>query len=292
MTNYVYGGVKNSADGVIPEGVPALQPNGKKPAHAGLGAAYKDLERPILPERADWDPAYFNELVTYEPKHFGLSSVQIKPYCATWMQRNDEKRWTKADHTAKMQTARTVRAALAEWGELWGDEPTKAVYPRYADQTWRSEKQYDVLRTIRDKRETGYYSKPPKSNEDVVEAVAAAKAPIPAKTIDEMVEAVVYAAEHWESNPESRELFDGFYLRENGMWLNLKHPSLINVVVVALRFNGTGPWEVNKKTIRGEVRAFLIRVKDNPRPFPWRIRPKGGNTLPVGSMTLEMVKER
>lgn len=147
--------------------VQRMEPNGKKPANGGLGPAYKGGEHTILPERADWDSAYFNELANYEPKHFGLSTVQIKPYRAAWMG-DSEKRWSEAERIAKMQTARTVRNALAEWGKLWGEEPEKAAYPRYADQTWRSEKQYDVLRTIRDKRETGYYLSPlPEQPRDV-----------------------------------------------------------------------------------------------------------------------------
>jgi hypothetical protein len=243
-------------------------------------------ERPMLPERSDWTPDYMVELANYEPPHFGLPRVlewqpdRIRtPYMA-----DKEMMWLVSSNMAALHTMRVYKAleaarapysviehyALAIEGLLGLiDKPTeklnaprlpapKPAAPPEAVQALQSNSLVAELAAI----------PVTKTSEAVAEDRAIAKAPVPAQTIDEMVEAVVYAAEHWHTDPESRRLFDGFYLRENGPWLNLKHGAVIGCVVVAMHDIKTKAWEVNSKTIRGEVRRYLIKVKDTIKLQP------------------------
>jgi hypothetical protein len=103
------------------------------------------------------------------------------------------------------------------------------------------------------------------SNEDVLEAIAMSKAPVPPAMVDQLVEAVEYAVEHWD-NEEARILPGGYNLRSNfyNVFIHLSHPDHPNCITVGMKDTHSGKLEFVSK--RGEIREYMAKVEAGMRP--------------------------
>lgn len=98
------------------------------------------------------------------------------------------------------------------------------------------------------------------SREDVMEQIAMSKAPITPRKIDELVEAVQFSVEHWDSL-DARNLPDGYRLHSslNEAYVILTHPDVANRVVVGMKDPLSHDLEFVSS--RGEIRSFILKVK-------------------------------
>jgi len=103
------------------------------------------------------------------------------------------------------------------------------------------------------------------SNEAVLEQIAMSKLPVASERIDEMVQAVEFAVEHW-GNLQARVLFDGYELKQsfNGAFIMLKHPEHPSGVTI-----GSIDPETRRLVFvsrRGEIREFMHKVAAGMKP--------------------------
>jgi len=103
------------------------------------------------------------------------------------------------------------------------------------------------------------------SNEDVLELIAMSKAPVPPAMVDQLVEAVEYAVEHWD-NEEARILPGGYNLRSKfyNVFIHLYHPDHPNCITVGMKDTHSGKLEFVSK--RGEIREYMAKVEAGMRP--------------------------
>jgi hypothetical protein len=102
------------------------------------------------------------------------------------------------------------------------------------------------------------------SNEDILEKIAMEKAPVPPEKVDELVEAVRYAVEHW-SNEEARVLPDGYhlYISPHSVFIHLAHPDHPNHVIAGMVNPTTNKMEFESR--RGEILDYMKKVAAGPR---------------------------
>lgn len=112
------------------------------------------------------------------------------------------------------------------------------------------------------------------SKEDILEAIAMSKAPVPPEKIDELVEAVKFSIAN-RNNAEARILPGGYYLRAQPpnapvpTYIFLCHPDHPNRVVVgelSIMSDKDTHSELEFVSSRGEIREFMHKVAAGMQP--------------------------
>ncbi|MBN1310277.1 MAG: hypothetical protein JXB30_02580 [Anaerolineae bacterium] len=113
------------------------------------------------------------------------------------------------------------------------------------------------------------------SNEEILEQIAMSRAPIEPNRLDELLEAVQVAISEWTTNPDARNLPDGYCLYSKPdeaavpTWIYLKHPTHPNRIVMgemSIRSDKDTHSELQFVSCRGEIRAYMLKVKDGMKP--------------------------
>lgn len=101
---------------------------------------------------------------------------------------------------------------------------------------------------------------------EVEEKITATKKARGTSNIDELIDDINDGLANFEKRQDDKErvqLIDGCYLKRNGIWTNLKHPKMLQSVVVRTELMGGEEPMVTVK--RGEIHDWLIKVHNAPK---------------------------
>lgn len=257
MSANVYGYVKGSfPKDERPKLAPGVEL--KDPPNAGLGrAALSIYSRPewdpepgctaIREYRPDWTSIYFETLCKQDTVPglsplLHLKDVEVKPFKTAWMQTTGE--WLQ------LISARMVQ-------KMYFEPSVSGVSFSKAPSRTPGVHEAEVEAKIAAKKKANGTSRSDELVDDLLDGL---------KNFDKRREVVDGMGSFPDTDDRKYRvhLIDEFWLSRNGIWVNLKHPKLIDGVVVAVK-DKDGNWEpVEEKTIRSQVENFMKRVHNAP----------------------------
>lgn len=271
----VYGGVKDAATGKpAPEGVPAMQPNGKKPANGGLGGAFKaDVIRQDAENLVTlWMLREYNRLLVARASVDILYPIGMAIAERLGMTDKPEEAPRKSVQEILEETARTL------------SNPKRGVLPIPPD----VEEKNRVMEKNNIKHKAG----------------------IDPEDTEEIWTGINYSLDHWAER-DARKLVNGYLLYPApGVPTGCVEPkveaqvlyyvilwiqgSMDRIIMAAVGLHG----ELLFKAKRGVVRDYLVSTRKFvkpggatlPPPFLSRTTPTAGSIPTPGFMTTVMVE--
>lgn len=238
MATNVYGGVKGSVEET---GKKVKAPAGLvigEPAHAGLGDAFKGSQW-RGDEHPEWNGAFFQSVMQADSEKW---QTAVRSFDPAWMD--------------SFKTFYTTLLDVVSEDYFDIEEPHKAA-GRTLGWRWAIHMAYPYT----DVPGASY-----RSSADIALGSDQVKKALTRE--EELLEDVEHAVEHWSERLDGNKhipLIDGFYLNENGMWRNLKHPTVIDGRNVSMKDIETGKWETHEN-LRKQVHEMWEKVHNPKTP--------------------------